>query len=91
MTELFSKVIADGGDKHEQLFNAYKTALFLKRMSSKTFTFRIEMSTRGFKASNVGVTVQLCSYESVTCLIKTLMLYRSLSLRTLKYPNKDNP
>lgn len=85
----FLKLINDGGYKPEQVFNADETALFWKRMPSKTFISKSEKSAPGFKAAKDRITLLLCSNASGDCLIKPLMLYRSLNPRALKNQNKD--
>lgn len=86
----FLKLITDGGYRPEQVFNADETALFWKRMPNKTYISKNEKSASGFKAAKDRVTLLLCSNASGNCLIKPLMLYRSLNPRALKNKNKDN-
>lgn len=88
--EDFMKIITDGGYKPEQVFNADETALFWKRMPNKTFISKAEKYASGFKAAKDRVTLLLCSNASGDCVIKPLMLYRSLNPRALKNQNKDN-
>lgn len=88
--EEFANLVADGGYKPEQVFNADETALFWKRMPNKTFISKSEKSAPGFKAAKDRVTLLLCSNASGDCVIKPLMLYRSLNPRALKNQNKDD-
>ena len=44
-----ANLVADGGYKPKQVFNADETALFWKRMSDKTFFSKSEKSAPGFK------------------------------------------
>lgn len=88
--EDFANLVADGRYKPEQVFNADETALFWKRMPNKTFISKSEKSAPGFKAAKDRVTLLLCSNASGDCVIKPLMLYRSLNPRALKNQNKDN-
>lgn len=88
--EEFANLVADGGYKPEQVFNADETALFWKRMPNKTFISKSEKSAPGFKAAKDRVTLLLCSNASGDCVIKPLMLYRSLNPRALKNQNKNN-
>ncbi|GBP80084.1 Tigger transposable element-derived protein 1 [Eumeta japonica] len=88
--EEFANLVADGGYKPEQVFNAGETALFWKRMPNKTFISKSEKSAPGFNAAKDRVTLLLCSNASGDCVIKPLMLYRSFNPRALKYQNKDN-
>ena len=88
--EEFANLVAGGGYTPEQVFNADETALFWKRMPNKTFISKSEKSAPGFKAAKDRVTLLLCSNASGDCVIKPLMLYRSLNPRALKNQNKDN-
>lgn len=88
--EEFENLLADGGYKPEQVFNADETALFWKRMPNKTFISKNEKSAHGFKAAKDRVTLMLCSNASGDCVIKPLMLYRSLNPGALKNQNKDD-
>ncbi|KAI9581856.1 hypothetical protein GQX74_010173 [Glossina fuscipes] len=72
-----ASLVADGGHKPEQVFNADETALFRKRTPNKTFISKGEKSAPGFKAAKDRVTLMLCSNASGDCVIKPLMLYRS--------------
>ena len=59
-------------------------------MPNKTFISKSEKSAPGFKATKDIVTLLLFSNASGDCVIKPLMLYRSLNPRALKNQNKDN-
>ena len=55
--EEFANLVADGGYKPQQVFNADETALFLKRMPNKTIISKSEKSAPGFKAAKDRVTL----------------------------------
>lgn len=65
--------------------------LFWKKMPNKTFISENENSASGFKAAKDKVIFQLSSNTSKECLIKPLMLYRSLNPHAWKNQNQDNP
>ena len=58
-------------------------------MPNKTIS-KSKKSAPGFKAAKDRVTLLLCANASGDCVIKTLMLYRSLNPRALKNQNKDD-
>lgn len=82
--EDFIKFIADGKYKPEQIFNADETSLFWKRLPNK---IHISKTLAEF---NDKVTLLLCSNASGDCLIKPLMLNRSLNPKALKNKNKES-
>uniref|UniRef100_A0A1A9UL67 DDE-1 domain-containing protein n=1 Tax=Glossina austeni TaxID=7395 RepID=A0A1A9UL67_GLOAU len=88
--EEFANLVADGGYKPEQVFNADEPALLWKRMPNETLTSESEKSAPGFKASKDKVTLMLCSNASGDCVVKPLMLYRSFNPRALTNQNNDN-
>ena len=56
----FPKLIIEGGYLPEQVFNMDEKGRFWKRMSSRTFLFKDEMESPGFKAHKDRVTLIMC-------------------------------
>ncbi|CAH2092810.1 unnamed protein product [Euphydryas editha] len=87
----FANLVADGEYKPEQVFNADKPSLFLKRILNKTFISISEKSAPGFQVAKDRATLLLCSNASGDFVIKPLvLLYRSLNPLVLKNQNKDD-
>ena len=59
-------------------------------MPNKIFISKSEKSAPGFKAAKDRVTLTLCSNASGDCVIKPLLLDKSLNPRAFKNQNKDN-
>ncbi|KAI1888220.1 hypothetical protein AGOR_G00182770 [Albula goreensis] len=86
--EQLKKLIEDKGYLPEQVFNAGETGLFWKRMPSRTYISKAEHTAPGFKAANDRVNLLLCANASGDCMVKPMLVYRSLNPRALKGKNK---
>lgn len=84
------KLISDNGYRPEQVFNAAETELFWERMRNKTYISVNEKSASEFKTAKDKVMLLLCSNASGDCLIKPLILYKSLNPDILRNKNKDD-
>lgn len=84
------KIIEEGGFQPEQVFNADETGLFWKKMPNRTFLSKEEKTAQGFKVAKDRLTLLLCTNASGDCMIKPLLVYKSMNPRALKniYKNK---
>lgn len=88
VADTFSAIIDDGGYRPEQVFNMDETALFWKRMPSRTFITKEEAIAPGFKAHKDHITLILCG-NAAGFMIKPGLVYRSKTPRALKNKNKN--
>ena len=86
--EQLKKLIEDKGYLPEQVFNADETGLYWKRMPNRTYISKAERSAPGFKVSKDRITLLLCANASGDCMVKPMLVYRSLNPRALKGKNK---
>ncbi|XP_055766968.1 uncharacterized protein LOC129842432 [Salvelinus fontinalis] len=85
----FKAIIEEGGYKPEQVFNMDETALFWKRMPSRTFIMQEEAKAPGFKVHKDRLTLAMCG-NAAGFMIKPGLIYRSKNPRALKNKNKDD-
>uniref|UniRef100_UPI0035901482 tigger transposable element-derived protein 1-like n=1 Tax=Myxine glutinosa TaxID=7769 RepID=UPI0035901482 len=88
VNETFRTIIEEGGYKPEQVFNMDETALFWKRMPSRTFIMIEEARAPGFKAHKDRVTLVMCG-NAAGFMIKPGLSYKSKNPRVLKNKNKN--
>lgn len=76
-----SKIINEKGYKLEQIFNVDETALFWKKLPTKTFLASRESSVPGYKASKDRITILFGGNASGTHRLKPLVINKSLNPR----------
>ena len=76
-----SKIITEKGYKLEQIFNVDETALFWKKLPTKTFLASRESSIPGYKASKDRITILFGGNASGTHRLKPLVINKSLNPR----------
>ena len=84
--EELKRIIEEGGYLPEQIFNADESALFWKKMPSRTFISKEESKAPGFKAAKDRLTLLFCG-NAAGHMIKPGLIYKSQNPRALK--NKD--
>ena len=87
--EEFKGIIEEGGYCEEQVFNMDETALFWKKMTSRTFISREERVAPGFKPSKDRLTLLFCG-NAAGDMIKPGLIYKSLNPRALN-PYRAGP
>uniref|UniRef100_UPI003590093E tigger transposable element-derived protein 1-like n=1 Tax=Myxine glutinosa TaxID=7769 RepID=UPI003590093E len=88
VNETFRTIIEEGGYKPEQVFNMDETALFWKRMPSRTFIMIEGARAPGFNAHKDRVTLVMCG-NAAGFMIKPGLIYKSKNPRVLKNKNKN--
>lgn len=88
--EEFAKIIKDSGYTADQVFNADETGLYWKKMPSRTYVAKELKSVPGHKVAKDRVSLLLCSNASGNCLMKPLLINRSLNPRAMKNVNKSS-
>uniref|UniRef100_A0A8C7YVX0 DDE-1 domain-containing protein n=1 Tax=Oryzias sinensis TaxID=183150 RepID=A0A8C7YVX0_9TELE len=83
--ETFKQLIMENVYKPEQVFNMDETALFWKKMPSRTFLMEDEMKAPGFKAQKDRFTL-MCG-NAAGRMMKPGLIYKSANPRALKSQN----
>uniref|UniRef100_A0A3P9I863 HTH CENPB-type domain-containing protein n=1 Tax=Oryzias latipes TaxID=8090 RepID=A0A3P9I863_ORYLA len=86
--ETFKQLITENGYKPEQVFNMDETALFWKKMASRTFIMKDEMKAPGFIAQKDRFTLIMCG-NAAGWMMKPGLIYKSANPRALKNKNKN--
>ncbi|CAK9810812.1 Tigger transposable element-derived protein 1 [Anthophora plagiata] len=83
-----ARIINEGGYSPDQIFNADETALYWKKLPSRTFVSKNQRRAQGFKPSKERITLHVCSNLSGSLMIKPMIINRSSTPRVMKNINK---
>lgn len=72
----------------DQVFNAAETGLFWKKMPKQTFLSQEEDNMPGSKFSNDKLNLLLCANASGNCMVKPMVVYRTLNPAALRRKNR---
>ncbi|XP_051781620.1 tigger transposable element-derived protein 1-like [Erpetoichthys calabaricus] len=88
VADTFKVIIEEGRYWPEQVFNMDETALFWKRMPSRTFITKEEAKAPGFKAHKDRITLVVCG-NAAGFMIKPGLIYKSKNPWALRNKNKN--
>ncbi|XP_055374156.1 tigger transposable element-derived protein 1-like [Condylostylus longicornis] len=84
------RIIEEGEYSADQIFNADESALYWKRLPSRTFISKNEKQSPGYKTCKDRVTLHMCSNLSGNFVVKPMIINRSLNPRALKNVDKSH-
>lgn len=87
--DTFKKIVEENGYSPKQIFNVDETALFWKKMPSRTYISREEKTAPGFKASKDCFTLMLGANAAGDKKMKPVCVYRSETPRAMKGHSKQ--
>ena len=88
--DMLKQIIHQGNYPPQLVFNVGETALFWKRMPSRTFISREEKHASGFKCAKDRLTLLLGGNASGDFKLKPMLVYHSENPRALKGLSKDH-
>lgn len=68
----------------DQIFNADETALYWRKLPSRTYLYKDQRHAFGFKAFKECITILMCSNVVGNCLLKPLVIHNSAHPRVMK-------
>lgn len=86
----FRKLIEDEGYELRQIFNVDETALFWKRMPSKTYLAKDEKVSPGYKTSKDRITLLVGGNADGDFKLKPMLINRTQNPRALRLHNKNS-
>jgi DDE superfamily endonuclease/Tc5 transposase DNA-binding domain len=84
------QIIEEGEYSADQIFNADETALYWKKLPSRTFISKVEKQAPGYKLCKDRVTLHMCSKLSGNFVVKPMIINRTLNPRAMKNLDKSH-